>query len=266
MSRIWPGGSYTVEVRQQDSIAVLVKRGRLSITVCNPCGPQAPPAAEAPVANGSWGVFGAGPWLSWGSAGGSHVVRLYDLWGMHDHPSPFGQVTWLDGGGGQVVGLDSLWAISWQPRILDLVDAKAWSFAITSKSRTPFVFGFALDPDLDPNPSDDQGGYDPNRGLVYTRDAGGAIGFLMRDAEGNALTSVQQYGVGRFAPAVSEEVWAAQRADGVNLLAGSRDVQFVVSGEPRSGFARYTLVVLRGTSLAELQTRADAVIALLGIP
>jgi hypothetical protein len=99
MGRIWYAGDYTVDTRQQDSSASLLRRGRLHITVCNPCGPLLladDATTAAPV--GGWGLFGGGPWISWGS---SNSLRFYDLLGMHDVANRFTDAAWLNDVGGQ---------------------------------------------------------------------------------------------------------------------------------------------------------------------
>jgi hypothetical protein len=146
---------------------------------------------------------------------------------------------------------------------LTVPDARVFEFAVTPSEPGAYVFGMALDPDIGPNPADDASGYDATRGLVYAHDAGAAVGFLLRAGRANTAHSVQQYGVARPSPRLPADVWRAQRAGGVFLLTGARDVQLVVSATARNGPAQYTFAVIRAGTLADLQTKADAVIAAL---
>jgi hypothetical protein len=264
MTRIWPGGDYEVELRQQDSTATLLKRGRLQITVCNVVG-----CGEAPLSQTTttaedphWSLFGGGPWISWGSTAGRQSLRFYDLLGMHDGNTAFANPAWIDGGNGSVTG-----QLTWQPRDLGLAGARAFDFVTTrGGSAASYVFGLAIDPDLGANPVDDASGYDAGRGMVYITDTDRAIGILLRDATGNALFSGQQFGVGRWAPTTAWAAWQAQRQSGVHLLPGQRDVQFVLSGAEVTGSHSYTFILIRGPNLAALQHTADAAIGIVGGP
>ena len=266
MTRIWPGGDYEVELRQQDSTATLVKRGRLHIIVCNVAGcgtaPVSQLAATTSAEDPHWSIFGGGPWLSWGSTSNRQSLRFYDLLGMHDGSTAFTNAAWIDGGSGSITG-----QFTWQPRDLGLASARAFDFVTTRGGGTPaYVFGFAIDPDLGGSPVDDASGYDAGRGMLYITDTDRAIGILLRDATGNTLSSVQQFGVGRWAPTTAWTAWQAQRQSGVHLVAGQRDVQFVLSATEVTGSHTYTFVLIRGPNLAALQQTADAAIVILGGP
>jgi hypothetical protein len=122
------------------------------------------------------------------------------------------------------------------------------------------VLGFAADPDLGPNAADDAASYDRERGMVLVVDQARAIGILLRNRGENALASVQEYGVGRFAPATAEGAWQAQRATGPRLVGTPRDVQLVLSAAPASGPASWLLLVVRGAGPADVRARADQVL------
>lgn len=266
MNRIWFAGNYTVELRQQDSTAARVRRGRLSITVCNPCGDLLLAApGSTPTPDQSWSLFGGGPWLSWGTDWARDVVRFYDLQGMPDAPSRFTENSWLDSPGGSEDVSGAPWGVEWRPRPLSLPDARAFDFSTTSPGgAVPYAFGLALDPDLGRNAADDRAGYDASRGLVYVYDGERALGYLLRDASGaDALASVQQYGLARRGPVTRQEAWAAQRAPGVRLLPGSSDVQLLLSAPVRRDAATWTLVMVRAGDVAGLQARADTALAAL---
>lgn len=267
LGRIWYAGDYTVDLRHQDSTVIQLKRGRLHIVVCishpEECIPLAASAHRSGVGSDavmSWGLFGGGPWLSWGSAAAPTVARLYDLLGMHDDDSPFTRATWLDSAGNGAFARAPI-GLSWQAHPLGLADTRAYTFTVTSPGDRPFVFGFALDPDLGGNPADDVTGYDAGRGLVYVYDGERAIGYLLRDRAGtNALVSIQQFGLRRWAPTLDGDAWAAQRAQGVHLLPGASDAQFVLSAAQASTGGAWTFVIVRAPTVAALRTKADSAI------
>ncbi|MGH7645758.1 MAG: hypothetical protein ACREMR_09245, partial [Gemmatimonadales bacterium] len=269
MNRVWAAGVYTVELRQQDTASSIYRRGRLSISVCIPvsgCGPavvlegSAPAAVEADT---SWSLFGGGPWLSWGSGAGARALRLYDLLGEHDGATPFTNAAWLADSVGTLATLPGGWALNWRRRNLGLLDVQAVDVTVGSGPNGPYTFGFALDPDIGANPADDLSSYDATRGLVTARDDAQAVGYLLRGPSGNALESVQQFGVGRWAPTTPAAAAAAQRRRGTQLLAGPRDVQFVLSTAETTGPATYTLVLIRGRNVPDVQARADEALAAL---
>ncbi len=266
MYRIWPAGQYTVDLRQPDSTASVLRRGRLHITVCNPpssCEQLAPPlrgpAPSAPAVEG-WGLFGAGPWLSWGTA---NAIRFYDLWGAHDVASRFADITWIEDATGQVGAAGAGSTLSWRQRALKAADARAVDFTLaTTESGSPFTFSLALDPDLGPNAADDQTGFDATRSMVYVFDADRAVGFLLRDAQGrNAVRGVTQYGLARRPPTTAAATWSATRARGVDLLSGRSDVQLLLTMPAQAGPVTWTFVLVRAATAADLRARADAVLA-----
>lgn len=265
MNRIWPMGEYTVDLRQHKVSGGVLHRGRLLIEICSSpgCGPAAPITTEATVvaqAGGDWGLFGVGPWIGWGGSATRNVMRLYDLWGMPDRVSPFGETAWLDGTGGRFADAETGWEVVWARRDLTLADVQAFEFSVAGVGARPYVFGFAVDPDLGPNPADDVASWDPVRGLLTVADGSRAVGFLLRNAAGNALRSVQEYGVGRFAPTTADYAWAAQRRPGVQLVGTPRDVQLVLSAGETSEAATWLLVAIRGASPQSVRTTADEVI------
>jgi len=261
LKRIWPYGEYTVDLRQHKYTGVL-RRGRRFIEVCSPdCGDPAPPALRASPADatGGWGLFGAGPWLGWGSPDVGRTLRLYDLWGMHDRQTPFTDAAWFTGPGGTVTDPETGWAVTWTPRDLGITNVRGVDLTVTDARTRPYVFSMAVDPDLGTNGGDDVGTYDAARGLVLVADAETALGFLLLDAGGrNALASVQEYGVGRWAPTVSAVAWAAQRA-GVHLRGTPGDVQLVLSAGQTDAAGTWTFVVLRGATRDAVRARADEV-------
>ena len=264
MTRIWPGGNYTVELRQQDSTTNLVKRGRLHITVCNEpgCGPElitSYPTSSSATTDERWSIFGGGPWISWGAVGARQAERFYDLLGAHDGATAFANETWVTAAAGDIPQ-----RLNWNELALAVPGAKA--FRLTINNALPSrVFGIALDPDLGANLVDDVSGYDATRGLVYVADADRAVGFMLLSSGQNALASVQQYGVGRWAPTTPAAAWAAQRQQGIHLLPGPRDVQFVLSAGETTGTVTYTLVMLRATNVRELRRLADEAAAAVGL-
>jgi len=269
MNRVWPAGAYTRELRQDSSTSALLRRGRLSIQVCIPpssCGGPAlvleGSAPSAVVADTGWSLFGGGPWLSWGSGAGAQALRLYDLLGEHDGATGFTSPTWLADPTGSSLTLPAGWTLEWRRRNVGLADVQAFDVSI-SGAGGPYTFGFALDPDIGPNPADDLSSYDAARGLVTARDGAQAVGYLLRGPTTNVLASIQQYGVDRWAPTTPAAAAQAQRQPSTRLLTGPRDVQFVLSAAETTGPTTYTLVLIRGRNVPDLQTKADAVIAVL---
>jgi hypothetical protein len=263
LKRIWPWGEYTVDLRAHKYTGVLW-RGRLFIEVCSPdCGGGAAPAALQAAAGGpagAWGLFGAGPWIGWGSPDLGRTLRLYDLWGMHDRASPFTDVGWFTGPGGTVADAETGWQVTWAPRDLEMSEVRAVDLTVTNTRSRAHVFSMAVDPDLGSRGGDDVASYDPQRDLVLVADAEGALGLLLRRGSANALTAVEEYGVGRWAPTISLDAWAAQRSAGVHLRGTPGDVQLVLSAAETSGSATWTFVVLRGTSVEAVRDRADTVL------
>jgi hypothetical protein len=265
LARIWPMGEYTMELRQhRDSVGI--HRGRLHIEVCSSPGSQceqnAPPAglvAAATEAEGDWGVFGAGPWIGWSAGAARQTLRLYDLWGAHDRDTPFSAATWIDGPGGTVTDPETGWTVSWARRDVGTADVAAFDFTITGGGTRAYVLGLAVDADLGLNAADDQASYDADRGLILVADQTQAVGFLLRRAGDNALSTVQEYGVGRWAPTTSVAAWAAQRA-GTQLVGTPRDVQLVLSAPQTVGSGTWQFVVIRGATPTAVRTTADAVL------
>jgi hypothetical protein len=270
MYRIWYAGDYTVDLRQQDSSGSLLRRGRLHITRCHsdpaPCFPNLRAASLTTPASASldaWGFFGGGPWIAWGSAAAPRVARLYDLLGMHDLPSAFGEAAWLDQAGGTEEAEALPWAVRWEPRRLSTTEVRAFTLNVSpTDGRLAYRFGFALDPDPGPDAADDATGWDGTRALAYVHDGERAVGFLLRDGAGaNALVGVQQFGLARFAPRTVTEAWTAMRSASVRLLGGRSDVQLLLTTAERRESGTWTLLVLRAATVAELRARADAVLA-----
>jgi hypothetical protein len=262
LKRIWPYGEYTVDLRAH-KYTVVLWRGRLLIEVCSPdCGGAAPPARLAPTdsATAAWGLFGAGPWIGWGSPDLGRTLRLYDLWGMHDRDTPFSTPAWFTGDGGSVSDPATGWQITWTPRDLGLADVRAMDLTVAGTRSRPYVFSLAVDPDLGSHGGDDVASYDAQRSLVLVADQDAAIGLLLLDALGRpALEAVREYGVGRWAPTLSADAWTAQRMAGVHLRGTAADVQLVLSAGETDGEATWTFVVLEGATGEAVRARADEV-------
>jgi hypothetical protein len=266
VARIWPAGVYTVDLREQDSTANLLARSRLHITVCNPPSsceqPPESPRAPAPTAPAmeEWGLFGAGPWLSWGTGS---AVRFYDLVGAYDVPSRFTDIAWIEDASGLASATGAGSYLSWSRRALQAADARAFDFTIAAtEAAVPFTFGLALDPDLGANAADDQAGYDPARAMVYVFDGARAVGFLLRDAQGrSALQGVTQYGLARRSPLTAQGTWTATRTRGNRLLPGRSDVQLLLTAPPQAGPVTWTFVIVRGANATDLRARADVALA-----
>lgn len=253
MYRIWYAGDYTVSLRQQHWYpGGTLARGRLEITVCNPCGGGFA-NAESPD-----GIFGVGPWLSWGSG---NALRFYDLLGAHDVANRFTDRAWLDSDSGRATETGAGSLLSWRRRSTLDSNARIIEFALAA-SPNPFTFGLALDPDLGPNAADDATGFDATRGMVYVTDGTRAAGYLLRDERGrNAITGVTQYGLQRHPPRLPQDIASAQRTTQVSLLSGRSDVQLLLTTAERPGPVSWSLIMVRGSSLAELQPHADAALA-----
>jgi hypothetical protein len=262
--RVWPMGEYNVHLRQHKDSAVVLHRRRLFIEVCSSpdCQGNAPVlgAAAAGVPAGDWGLFGAGPWLSWGGTEGRRALRIYDLWVMHDRETAFGEIGWFDAGAGRFTDAATGWEVAWVPRELGLADVRAFDFAVSGTRGRSYVFGLGLDPDLGPNAADDVASYDAGRGLVLVADGERAVGFLLREGARDALASIQEYGVGRFAPTIGDYAWAAQRTAGTQLMGTRRDVQLVLSAPEATGAGTWRFVVIRGDTAGSVQATADAVL------
>ncbi len=264
MNRIWYAGDYSVSVRQQHWYPnSTLARGRLEITVCNPCGGDPAPPASPGISASSralteWSLFGGGPWLSWGSG---NALRFYDLIGAHDVANRFTDRAWLDSDSGRATETGAGSLLTWRRRSTLDSNARVVDFTLAA-SPSPFTFGLALDPDLGPNAADDAAGFDGTRGMAYVWDGTRAVGFLLRDERGrNALIGVTQYGLQRHPPRSPQDTWTAQLTTQVRLLPGRSDVQLLLTAAERPGPVTWTFIMVRGASLAELQVRADAAIA-----
>lgn len=76
----------------------------------------------------------------------------------------------------------------------------------------------------------------------------------------NALYSVDQFGTHRFAPLKANAAWQLQRTAGSRLQTGRSDVQFVLSAAATTGATTYTVVMVKGVALVDVQARADEVL------
>lgn len=265
MTRIWPWGVYTVDLRQHKLALGILQRGRLFIEVCSgsECeGDPSPPVASAASGGGEgWELFGAGPWIGWGGTGLPRALRLYDLWGMPDRAvNPFVDVGWFAGEGGRMEDPQSGWQLDWTPQAFPDDGVRAFAFRVSGDRGRPYVFSMAVDPDLGPDGADDVASYDAQRGMVVVADGDRAVGLLLRAGARNALVSAQEYGVGRWAPTIPASAWAAQRDAGIHLRGTPRDVQLVLSAAETTGPAAWLFVAIRGVSPAAIRASADEVL------
>lgn len=272
LGRIWYAGEYTVDLRQQYWAGSELRRGRLPIQVCIPASENcyafaaatpSPSSAASDMAP-EWGLFGGGPWVSWGTSSRPTVARFYDLLGMHDASGEFSAVGWLTSALGTARARSA--TVAWTAEAAASTDARIIRIQSSGLADSvPYVFGMALDPDVGPSAADDRTGYDSTRGLAYVFDGEHAVGFLLRNDRGaNAIASLQQFGLRRWAPVDPRVAWAAQRRGGISLLSGASDVHLLLSAAQQVGSREWVFVVLRASSVAQLRARADEVIAQLG--
>jgi hypothetical protein len=259
-NRIWPAGYYDVALRNTKTVSGEIRRRRVDVEVCWQCGPEPELAGpgQATLADG-WGLFGAGPWIVGGEAERPELAGFYDLTGLHEEGTPFAAVSWLEGEGGTVEDAGGRWTLEWRRLPTDDPDVLGFAFTVVPRIGGSYEFGLAVDPDLG-SPVDDEAGYDGSRGMAYAFDGARAVGFLLRDADGDALASVREFGARRFAPRGDEEAWSATRETGVDLLGGPDDVQFVLSAAAGTGPGSWRFWIVRGADPRELAARADALL------
>jgi hypothetical protein len=270
--RIWPAGTYEVALRSTKTVAGQLRRGRLGVEVCWGCGGGGVEFASVPGGGllasvqaaavlDRWGIFGAGPWIAGGTESTPELARFYDLTGLHEPGSPFGDAGWLDGDGGRTLDAGGRWEVEWRRLRASEEDVLGFEFTVRPQTGGSYAFGFALDPDLG-SPVDDRSGYDGSRGMVYAFDGTRAVGFLLRAAGGgDALAGVREYGARSFAPRAEEEAWRAAGERGVTLAAGPDDVQLLLRAETATGAGTWRLWIVRGRDGGELAARADRLLA-----
>jgi hypothetical protein len=259
--RIWPAGNYTVDVRADASSPTVLKRRQLNATVCATACIEYIMASNASSEEPGWAFFGGGPWVSWGSSAQPEVLRLYDLTGEHSVPSPFAQSSWFTTGGSMSKAVPRM-SIASQTLTSGDQDIRAFAFTVAPDAGvSSYVFGFAWDPDLDA-PADDRSGYDTQRSMVYAVDASSAVGCFILVKGRNDIVGVDQYGVAKRPPAAQMQMYDAQRKAGIHLLDGPSDVQYMIAARPTSGLQTWTVVFVKGRTLADLQKRADAGLAM----
>lgn len=261
-NRIWPAGNDTVDVRADSSTTNVLRRGqaRVVITTGN-CGID-PTIAQA-IINAStdddWGFFGGGPTISWNSGQRSEMVRFYDLAGGHDPQGPFARASWFHDPSTASVNERNA-SVEWGKTALAIENTRAFEFSvIPGMTNGPYVFSFAWDPDLGV-PEDDQSGWDNSRSMTYVTSGSTAVGMLLFADANSDVNGVTQYGLAKRPPALANETHAAHRAAGARLLPGPRDVQFIVTSRPRTGPQAWTVIFVRGTTLTDIQQRADEVL------
>jgi PAS domain-containing protein len=269
-NRIWPAGEYEVALRSTRTVAGQLRRGRRAIQVCWGCGGAAElvalPGGSLPLYMRSaavldrWGIFGAGPWITGGAEDAPELARFYDLTGLHEPGSPFADASWLDGEGGRTMDAGGRWEVEWTRLRAPEPGVLGFEFTVRPRTGASYEFGLAVDPDLG-SPVDDRSGYDAVRGLVYVLDAGGAVGLLVREAGGDALATVREYGARSFAPRATEEAWRAARDRGVALAPDPDDVQLLLTVEATTGVRTWRLWILRGRDASELAGKADRLLA-----
>lgn len=251
VTRIWPEGDYTVEMRQELQDSPVLQRGRLSIEVCAACGPE---LFVASMMSGEMSaLFGAGPVLTWGSGVSARAISLYDLFGMHEAGSPFATKAWLARAGEFTAGP---FQISWSPVPSSVEGVDLYDFEVTPLQADGYAFGFAVDPDLGSRAADDQAHYDPERRLVYVMDAAEAFGILILDGKTPATIGVQQFGAARLPPGNAAATIAAQRG-GIRLIDTTDDVQFLMSTARRTKGDRFTVAFIQGSDAAQVRARSD---------
>jgi hypothetical protein len=152
------------------------------------------------------------------------------------------------------------WEVEWTRLRAPEPGVLGFEFTVRPRTGASYEFGLAVDPDLG-SPVDDRSGYDAVRGLVYVLDAGGAVGLLVREAGGDALATVREYGARSFAPRATEEAWRAARDRGVALAPDPDDVQLLLTVEATTGVRTWRLWILRGRDASELAGKADRLLA-----
>ena len=253
-------------LRNTKTVSGELRRRRLDIEVCWQCQAQLVldgdlvPAGAGGTREDGWGIFGAGPWVTAGSAADPAIVRFYDLTGLHDEGSPFASPEWFAGTGGTVSDSRARWNLEWTRLDESDLDARGFEFTVTPVADENYEFGFAIDPDLG-SPVDDESGYDLTRGMVYVHDGEAAVGFLLLDTGGSALSRVREFGARTQAPRSDADAWSASREDGVQLAGGPDDVQLLLSTVPSTGPTSWKLWIVRGASVLEIQRTADQVLS-----
>lgn len=193
--------------------------------------------------------------ILWQDGSATAALQFYQLMGSHGVASVFTTSAWLAAEGGNVRSLPYPGSLNWRRQ--PLAGGVAYEFTVDPPTTGGYAFGFALDPDLGADAADDASGYDQGIGLVYATDAAHAIGFMIRSGNVTALASAVQYGTRRFAPASAARL-AAQSSQGVDLLSGRSDVQFVMLSQPATGTRAFRLIVLEAETVAELPELAHA--------
>jgi hypothetical protein len=253
--RIWAAGNYSVDLRADSSTSSTLRRAKVTVTVCAANCLELRAPASQPTMN-EWGLLGAGPVISTGTAAAPNVRQFYELTGAHDVNSPFAQVGWFEQSVGSAV--TPLADMQWQREPISSSDVRAFSFSVTPRNPlASYVFGFAWDPDLGA-PADDQSGFDAERNLLYAFDGSGAVGLLLLSNGSPEIVSVEQYGALKSPPSSPQGVFTRQRQQDVNLTTGSSDVQFMLAGKTAAGTRTWRVVFVKGSSVANLKSNVDA--------
>lgn len=145
--------------------------------------------------------------------------------------------------------------MAWETLVDPWADARLIRFKTSAPSGQAHRFGMAVDPDIGRNAANDRSGFDAGRQLVFATDPAMVVGFMIVDATGDTSLSVRQFGARRLAPRVREDAWNTHRLPGVQLTEGEDDVQFLIWKDAVEGTAQWTLVILRGSSVADIQRR-----------
>ncbi|MGH7462927.1 MAG: hypothetical protein ACREMA_18130, partial [Longimicrobiales bacterium] len=180
---------------------------------------NAPASAGSPERQSS--VFGSGPVISWGTSAAPKVVRFYDLMGRHEH-ARFRTTDWLSASAA-AESIEGFGGMAWQRVDVSVEGVRAVRLSVRPNVAQPYVFGFAIDPDLGSDAGDDTSGYDSARSMVYVADRDRAFGIVLLDGNRAGPATIWQYGAARFSPGEPERVWAAQRVGARNLIAGRGD-------------------------------------------
>ena len=266
-NRIWAAGEYDVALRNTKTVSGELRRRRLDVEVCYQCSPEeiiAGPGLGAILQDGTsgddWGIFGAGPWIVGGTEEIPELARFYDLTGLHDEGTPFAEGSWLGGDGGVAEDSRGRWQVKWTKLRSTDPDVLGFEFTVTPRTGGDYEFGLAIDPDLG-SPVDDESGYDPTRGMVYTLDRSMAVGLLLRGSGSDALSTVREYGARTLAPRAERDAWSATRDVGIHLATGPDDVQLILSADQVAGTTSWQLWIVRGSTVNEIETLADQVLA-----
>ena len=256
ITRIWAMGDYTTELRAQIGGGGGLRRGRLHVQVCSQfCTPE---TAQGQADGGD--VFGAGPILLGGAGGDSDVIALYDLAGDYLPGTPFAEPGWLqsEGGATRVGG----YQVSWNRASSQTPDIQQYVLDVVPEGGRPYLFGFAIDPDLSGSPANDRAAFDESLGIAYVHDATAAMAVILLDPENRAVRRIQQFGSRRPAPPARAGMATVLALRNHTVHTDADDVQFVLQGETRTGPSRWMLIIVRGADPSAVRMIAETLLPL----